>query len=61
MTKLYLRPLGFLHGDIAAAATAQGLALPLAGGAIAFTSAELIEGRPGRTKRRLLAASDLAG
>lgn len=61
MTKLYLRPLGFLHGDIAVAATAQGLALPLAGGAIAFTSAELIEGRPGRTKRRLLSASDLAG
>ncbi len=60
-SKLYLRPLGFLHGDIAGAAMAQGLALPLTGGGIAFTSAELIEGRPGSTKRRLFSAPDLAG
>ena len=58
--KLYLRPVGFLYGQTAAAAVAEALALPLAGSTIAFTSAELIEGRPGSTKRRLFAAPALA-
>ena len=44
--KLYLRPIGLLYGDMAAKAVAEGLALSLAGGAIAFTAAELIEGTP---------------
>lgn len=58
--KLYLRPIGFLYGDTAANAVAEGLALPLAGGAIAFTAAELIEGVPSSTERRLLSAKELA-
>ena len=58
--KLYLRPIGFLYGDMAAKAVAQGAALPLAGGAIAFTAAELIEGTPRAAKRRLVTAQDLA-
>jgi dihydropteroate synthase len=59
--KLYLRPIGFLYGDIAAEAVAEGAALPLAGGAISFTAAELIEGTPSSTERRLLGAEELAG
>jgi dihydropteroate synthase len=58
--RLYLRPIGFLYGDTAAKVVAEGLALPLAGGAIAFTAAELIEGTPHAAKRRLVTAQDLA-
>jgi dihydropteroate synthase len=58
--KLYLRPIGFLYGATAEAAIAEGLALSLAGGAIAFTAAELIEAGPRKTKRRLLSAPELA-
>jgi dihydropteroate synthase len=56
---LYLRPIGFLYGDAAASAVAEGLALRLAGGAIAFTAAELIEGGPRSAKRRLVTAQEL--
>jgi dihydropteroate synthase len=59
MTKLYLNPIGLIHGAAAEAAAGAGLALPLAGGAIAFTVAELIEGVPGSTKRRLLTVPQL--
>jgi dihydropteroate synthase len=38
----------------------DGLALPLAGGPIAFTAAELIEGVPGSTRMRQFAAPALA-
>jgi dihydropteroate synthase len=58
--KLYLRPLGLLYGAVAEAAVADGLALKLAGGPIAFAAAELIEGAPGKSKRRLVAAPALA-
>jgi dihydropteroate synthase len=58
--KLYLRPVGLLYGATAAAAVADGLALPLTGGPIAFTAAELIEGEPGNTRMRLFAAPALA-
>ena len=58
--KLYVRPAGLLYGATADAAIAEGLALPLAGGPIAFTAAELIEGEPGNTKMRLFAAPALA-
>jgi dihydropteroate synthase len=58
--KLYLRPIGFLYGDTAANAVAERLALSLAGGAVAFTAAELIEGVPTSTERRLLSAKELA-
>jgi dihydropteroate synthase len=57
--KLYLRPIGFLYGPPAEAAVAEGLALPLAGGPIAFTAAVLIEGTPQKSTRRLLAADAL--
>jgi dihydropteroate synthase len=58
--KLYLRPVGLLYGASADAAIAEGLALPLAGGPIAFAAAELIEGEPGSAKRRLFTARALA-
>ena len=52
--KLYLRPVGFLYGAAGEAAVGQGLALPLAGGPIAFASAEVIEGAPGDATRRMV-------
>ena len=52
--KLYLRPVGLLYGPAAAEAMAHGLALPLAGGPVAFTAAELIENVPDASHRRLL-------
>jgi dihydropteroate synthase len=58
--KLYLRPIGLLYGPPAEAAVADRLALPLAGGSIAFTAAVLIEGMPRNSNRRLLAARTLA-
>ena len=58
--KLYLRPIGLLYGETAAEAVAQGAALPLAGGPISFTAAELIEGTPRAAERRLVTARDLA-
>jgi dihydropteroate synthase len=58
--KLYVRPIGLLYGATADAAVADGLALPLAGGPIAFTAAELIEGEAGKTRMRLFAAPALA-
>ena len=58
--KLYLRPIGFLYGPPADAAVEDGLALPLAGGPIAFTQAVLIEGDAARSQRRLLTAGTLA-
>ena len=58
--KLYLRPIGFLYGPAAEAAVADRLALPLAGGPIAFTAAVLIEGTPRNSNRRLLTARTLA-
>src|SRR5262245_58673985 len=59
-TKLYLRPHGFLYGEAAHAAVAEGVALPLAGSSIAFTAAQLIEGAPRTSKRRIVSASELA-
>jgi dihydropteroate synthase len=41
--KRYLRPLGLLSGTAARAAVANGLALPLAGGPLAYTLMEVIE------------------
>ena len=57
--KLYLRPIGFLYGPPADAAIEDGLALPLAGGPIAFTSAVLIEGSPTNSQRRLVSVDAL--
>jgi dihydropteroate synthase len=58
--KLYVRPLGFLYGAVGQQAVADDLALPLAGGPIAFSAVELIEGVPGSAERRIIAASALA-
>lgn len=58
--KLYVRPVGLLYGATAGSAIAEGLALSLAGGPIAFTAAELIEGEAGNAKRRLFTAPALA-
>ena len=57
--KLYLRPIGLLYGPPADAAVEDGLALPLAGGPIAFTAAVLIEGDASNSRRRLCTATTL--
>ena len=59
--KIYLRPIGLLYGPAAQAAIVERLALPLAGGPIAFTAAELVEGTPRKAKRRLISATEFAG
>jgi dihydropteroate synthase len=58
--KLYVRPIGLLYGAVAEQAVAEELALPLAGGPVAFSAIELIEGEPGSAERRVLAASAFA-
>ncbi len=58
--KLYLRPIGLLYGAAADAAVAEGVALPLAGGPIAFAAAELIEGSAGSARRQIFTAHALA-
>ncbi len=58
--KLYLRPIGLLYGAAADAAVAEGVALTLAGGPIAFVAAELIEGSPGSEERQIFTAHALA-
>ena len=56
----YLRPIGLLYGPAADAAVAEGVALPLAGGPIAFAAAELIEGEAGSARRQIFTARALA-
>ena len=53
--RVYIRPLGLLHGQDAAAAIAAGAASPLAGGTSAFSLAEIIrrEGPGGKITRRM--------
>lgn len=58
--KIYLRPLGLLYGPQADAAIEDGLALPLAGGPIAFSCVELIEGTPRNSKAYMFSASALS-
>ena len=50
---LYLRPTGLLYGQIARNAAAAGKAGLLAGGPVAFTMLEVIEGAPGKTRKEL--------
>lgn len=57
---LHLRPTGFLYGDAANRARACDKAGALAGGAIAFTQVEVIEGAAGATTRRCLEYGDVA-
>ncbi len=59
-TQAYLRPTGLLQGPDAQDAVAQGLAGALAGGAVAFTQAELIERTGAQTLRTRHAYADLA-
>lgn len=56
---LYLQPLGLIAGAAAAQAVSAGEAQPLAGGPLVFTHAGVIEGQPGRARRRLLRVVDL--
>lgn len=57
--KLYLRPIGLLYGAAADAGLREGIALALAGGAIAFAAVELIEAGPGGATTRLLTVPQL--
>ena len=58
--KVYLRPTGFMWGDAAAEARAQGAALSVAGGPICCLGFEVIEGEPGKATRRFASARDIA-
>jgi len=60
--KRYLRPLGILSGAAASQAVAAGLALPLAGGSLAFSLIEIIERiTPGDVRSQIVPAQDVAG
>ena len=58
---LYLRPTGLLYGDDASQAIASGAAGPLAGGPIAFSAGEILEGHAPQARRRTVSYPDLAG
>lgn len=58
-SQLYLRPTGFVYGDAAKQAAEANQAGMLAGGPIAFTSLEVIEGKPGDSRKELRAYADL--
>jgi dihydropteroate synthase len=56
--KRYLRPLGILSGTTARGAVAAGLALPLAGGPLAYSLVEIIERHgPGDIRRKIVSVS----
>ena len=57
--KVYLRPTGFMWGDAATEARAQGVALPVAGGPVCCLGFEVIEGEPGTATRCFVSARDL--
>ncbi|MEC9367279.1 MAG: dihydropteroate synthase [Pseudomonadota bacterium] len=57
---VWLLPKGLLHGEAAQRAVAAGHAASLAGGPVAFSLVEVIEGRPGATRRRVTTLRDLA-
>ena len=56
---LYLRPTGFFYGDAAKRVSAAGQAGLLAGGPVAFTMLEVIEGTPGHTRKDFQSFSEL--
>jgi dihydropteroate synthase len=58
--RIYLRPLGLVWGAAAEIAVADGVALPIAGGPSACLAFEVIEGVPGRARRGIVPARDLA-
>jgi len=57
----HIRPAGLLHGEAAHHALRRGLALPLAGGVAAFTTAEILHrcAATGEISRRWITARDL--
>lgn len=57
---LYIRPLGLLYGAAAKDAVKDGYAAWLAGGRIAFSTAEVIEGTPKTARRRILPFAKIA-
>ena len=56
---LYLRPTGLLAGAEGRAASAEGIALPLAGGPIAFTLCEVLVRRAGCVETALASLAEL--
>ncbi len=58
---LYLRPTGLLYGEDGSQAIASGVAGPLAGGSIAFSAGEIVEGHAPNARRRAVSYPDLAG
>ncbi len=59
--KRYLRPLGLLSGSAARQAVDAGLALPLAGGPLAFSLVEVVERHgAGDVRRRIAPAAEAA-
>jgi dihydropteroate synthase len=59
--RLYVRPLGLLHGEAAAEMVAAGKARPLAGGPLAFPICELILRRLGKTRRVIASLPEIEG
>lgn len=57
---LYIRPLGLLYGAGARDATETEQAAWLAGGGVAFSMVEIIEGTPKTARRRILPFADAA-
>jgi dihydropteroate synthase len=57
MAGIYLEPVGLLYGTAAREAVAARIALPLAGGPIAFAAARLWEGEPGNVKHSTIQTS----
>ncbi|WP_207476700.1 dihydropteroate synthase [Arenibaculum pallidiluteum] len=59
--RVFLRPLGILGGGTAARAVEAGTALPLAGGPLAFTAAEVILREGTEMSRALVPLTELRG
>jgi dihydropteroate synthase len=59
MPGIYLEPVGLLYGAVAKEAVAEGGALPLAGGSIAFGAVRLWEGEPGIIKHAVARISTI--
>lgn len=59
-TQIYVRPVGLLSGAAARAACASGKALPLAGGPLAFTHAEVLRREESRIVSVIASHAELA-
>jgi dihydropteroate synthase len=56
----HIRPTGFVYGSAAAGAVDEYAAGWLAGGPVAFSAVEVIEGAPGKARRRFAPWADMA-